>query len=198
MTAEDKLKARADITKQRDDGVRKIHRASLTQLGEMTKLVSTARASIDKDLIGLGAATVAASHEIGALETDFARRIDHVKQYLESKTNTAIVDQAKIANATKRGLKTLSTRNYDSGAAWGDITRDLMVERADFYQQTQDEKKLDERRQAELDHLKTLTDPEGRRNLKPDQKPWNEETRGTKAMELMKAVEGGFGQNNSR
>ena len=200
LTLADKQKARTDITKNRDAGVRKIQHATLAQLGEMTRLVATSRAAIDQNLAGLGQATVLATREISTLSTDFDRRIDRVKQYLESKTNTAIANQARIANATKAGLQTLRSRRHDStgDTKWGDVSRDLMAERSDFYQQQEEEKRFDAQRKAELDHLKTREDPDGRRNLKPEAKEWNEQTRAEKAQEITKALEGGFGKDGER
>ncbi|MEO8553948.1 MAG: hypothetical protein ABI678_28435, partial [Kofleriaceae bacterium] len=198
MTAEDKQKARADIVQKRDDGLRKIRGASLAKLGEMTELVASSREAIDKDLAGLGEKTVVAQHQIAALETEFASRVDQTRQKLEGLTNRAVVSQQKAAAATKAGLRVIRSGRYDREAdmKWGDVSRAVMDERADFQRQQDQELRTDKQRKDQLDHLKTYEDPQGRRNLKPEQEAWTEETRQKKAQELMKALVGGFGDKD--
>ena len=198
MTEADKANARADITKRRADGLREIQRASADKLGEMTELVAKSRDAIDKNLAGLGEKTVVAQHTIAALETEFARRVDQTRQKLEGLTNRAIVAQQKTAAATQAGLRTLRSGRYDrpEDRKWGDVSRELMDERADFAKQKDQEQRYDKQRQDELDHLKTYEDPEGRRNLKPEQEPWTEATRQKKAQELMRALVGGVGDKD--
>lgn len=198
MSESDKQAARAKIIKNRDDGLRKITSASLAKLGEMSELVATSRVAIDKELAGLGEKTVVAQHQISALETEFSRSVDQTRQKLEGQTNRAILSQKKAAVATKAGLAVIRSGRFDreSDMKWGDVSRDLMAERADFSQQKQQEERSDKQRQEQLDHLKTYEDPEGRRNLKPEQEPWTEQTRQKKAQELMKAMVGGLGDKD--